>query len=309
MAKKKGGGGGGGGSGGGGGGEAKKAAAGVEMKEAKETKENGAGEKNNDGTITAVLKVDMHCEGCAKKIRKSIKGFEGVEGVKAEIASGKLTVVGKMDPWKLRERVETKTKKKVDLVSPIKPSKKDNKAPTANGDNQKPPNDPQKPNDNKKPKDKDKPPVVVTTVVLKMGLHCDGCIQRIRRAISKIKGVEQVVVDAEKDLVTVKGTMEAKALPEAVRVKLKRPVEVVTPKKAERNEKDEKKEKGEKKAEKEPEKPNPATAAAAAAAAAAAEMNRMDYYYGGYGPYGSRIELVHAPQLFSDENPNACSVM
>lgn len=40
--------------------------------------------------------------------------------VKPELESSKLTVVGKMDPWKLRDRVEAKTKKKVDLVSPIR---------------------------------------------------------------------------------------------------------------------------------------------------------------------------------------------
>lgn len=43
-----------------------------------------------------------------------------MQEVKPELESSKLTVVGKMDPWKLRDRVEAKTKKKVDLVSPIK---------------------------------------------------------------------------------------------------------------------------------------------------------------------------------------------
>lgn len=40
------------------------------------------GEKKADGgkkveAPTIVLKIDMHCEGCVKKIIKSVKKFEG----------------------------------------------------------------------------------------------------------------------------------------------------------------------------------------------------------------------------------------
>lgn len=42
----------------------------------------------------------------------------GVENVKADWGSSSLTVTGKVDPAWLRERVEYKTKKKVELVSP-----------------------------------------------------------------------------------------------------------------------------------------------------------------------------------------------
>lgn len=51
--------------------------------------------------------------------------LSGVETVKSESESGKLTVTGDVDPAKLREKLEEKTKKKVDLVSPQ--PKKDNK--------------------------------------------------------------------------------------------------------------------------------------------------------------------------------------
>ena len=44
--------------------------------------------------------------------------------MKADAGSGKLTVMGKLDPWKLRDRVEAKTHKKVDLVSPANFPKK-----------------------------------------------------------------------------------------------------------------------------------------------------------------------------------------
>ena len=67
--------------------------------------------------------------------------------MKADVATNKLTVLGKADPWKLKERVEAKTRKKVDIISPANPPKKD-----AGGDGKKPAGgDAKKPND-KKPK-------------------------------------------------------------------------------------------------------------------------------------------------------------
>ncbi|KAJ4968745.1 hypothetical protein NE237_015446 [Protea cynaroides] len=49
---------------------------------------------------------------------------EGFEDVKCDFSSNKSKAIGKADPMKLRERVEQKTKKKVELISPL--PKKDN---------------------------------------------------------------------------------------------------------------------------------------------------------------------------------------
>lgn len=38
----------------------------------------GAGKNKEENPVTVVLKVDMHCEGCANKIIKCVKGFEGI---------------------------------------------------------------------------------------------------------------------------------------------------------------------------------------------------------------------------------------
>ncbi|MQM08615.1 hypothetical protein Taro_041473 [Colocasia esculenta] len=201
-------------------------------------KDKGGEKKKDDGPITVVLKVDMHCEGCARKVKHSVKGFEGVEAVAADCANNKLTVVGKVDPWKLRERIESKTHKQVVLVSPTNLPKKDVaavKEETKKADEKK--------TEEKKPKE---PPA--STVVLKIRLHCEGCIYRIRRTITKIKGVEAVSVDPKEDLVIVKGTMDVKTLPDYLKDRLKRSVAVVTPKKDDGG--GTKKEKGEKGGEK-----------------------------------------------------------
>lgn len=141
-------------------------------------------------------------------------------------------------------------------------------------------------------------------------------------------GVQAVTVDAAKDLVTVKGTMDVKTLPAVLKDKLKRGVEVVPPKKhaGSGGGGDEKKDKGgdgggrEKKEEdggggekKEKEGGGGAEKEAVATATmkTVAEANKMGYFgrSPAYGGYGYRFEMVHAPQIFSDDNPNACSIM
>nr|XP_043613636.1 heavy metal-associated isoprenylated plant protein 3-like [Erigeron canadensis] len=181
----------------------------------------------DEGPISVVLKLDLHCDGCAKKVKKSVRYMQGVESVKADSKSNKLTIIGKVNPIHIKERVEYKTKKKVEIISP-KPKKED----TDQGDKKavdKPATEP-KSND-QKPKEPQS-----TSVVLKIPLHCDGCIQKIKRIILKIDGVESVKPDGNKNLVTVKGTMNTKELVPYLKNKLKRDVDIVVlPAKKEEN--------------------------------------------------------------------------
>ncbi|KAL3646795.1 hypothetical protein CASFOL_009339 [Castilleja foliolosa] len=134
------------------------------------------GEMKEMGPITVVLKLDLHCEGCAKKVRRSINHLEGVEKVKADCDAKKLTVRGTVDPTWLRDTVENKTKKKVELISPM--PKKDSGA-TAGGDMKADEKSEKKTEEiNKKPNE-----AVISTVVMKIKLHCDGCAHKIKRII------------------------------------------------------------------------------------------------------------------------------
>ncbi|URD72838.1 hypothetical protein MUK42_07924 [Musa troglodytarum] len=238
--------------------------------------------KKGDGAITVVYKVGMYCEGCVDKVVRSAKGFPGrVQEVKPEPESSKLTVVGKMDPRKLRDRLEAKTQKKVDLVSPIK-------KPDAAAD--------RKPVDEKAKE--------ATTVVLKISLycHCRGCIRKIADTIRRIEGVHGVSIDALNELVTVTGTMDAKAVTKiSSRHDMVREVKPVQPKKDDGGGKTKGRgESGNDGANKE----HAATAAAVAAATqAVAEAGRMDYHECCYR------RMHHPPPLFSDEKPNACSIL
>ncbi|XP_027931310.1 heavy metal-associated isoprenylated plant protein 6-like [Vigna unguiculata] len=344
------------------------------MGEKKEKAKNEAGNtpdsggKQNDVPAPVVLRIEMHCEGCVKKIKRAVRSFNGVEDVRADLLGNKLTVIGKVDSAAVRDKLADKTRKKVEIISPQ--PKKDSGAAS------KPPEKKveEKKTEEKKPADKkteEKPRN--SAVVLKIRLHCDGCIQKIRKIILKIKGVESVNIEGGKDLVTVNGTMEVKELVAYLNEKLKRNVEVVPPKKEgekkegknEEKEKEKEKEKGKKKeggggikkdgGEKEEGAPK-------------VEVNKMEHYgyayppppmywYDGYAPgqsstsgggggytvgvhsgydgnYGNYHEQYHngygnqgymvqqpppppfylnpyhpPPQMFSDENPNACFVM
>ncbi|GLT65035.1 hypothetical protein SLA2020_374890 [Shorea laevis] len=285
----------------------------------------GNGEKKEDQPLTVVLKVELHCEGCASKICKYLRTLEGVENVKKEMEANKVTVVGAVDPVVLREKLNQKTKKKVDLISP-QPKKDDNSGKK----DQKPEKEKKPDADNKKKE----PPA--TTAVLKLRLHCQGCIEKIQKTVAKTKGVQDMSMDQQKDLLTVKGTMDVKALTEVLKERLKRPVEIVPPKKEKGDEKEggdnnngggggggggggKKKKKGNSAGE-------DGDNNGGGTVDKLEHMGQPDFGFGypyeqGYFPVYPTYPPVyptyppvypvhlHAPQLFSDENPNACSIM
>ncbi|KQK01380.1 heavy metal-associated isoprenylated plant protein 3 [Brachypodium distachyon] len=322
----------------GGDGQAKAAAPDAEEEKDRD-KDKGAGDKGpekKDGkekkplpVVTAVLKVDMHCDGCARRIRASVRRFPGVDGVAMEVDKGSMTVVGRFDAKKLRDRVAHKTRKKVDLVN-----NNNNKGDKGGGGDQKGDDGEAKPDkkddDEEQGKEKDdnkgggnagkgkgggkdnkKPAVpVIVTVVLKigsMGLHCDGCMHRIRNKLFKIKGVEQVHMDMAKNQVTVTGTMDAKALPEKLRKKLRRPVDVVQPNNNNKQQdKDGKDGKQQQQGEggggnKDGKQQQQGKEAAEKALAAEVELWKTAFY--------DQQSLLATEFMLSDENPNACAVM
>ncbi|KAK8683621.1 hypothetical protein V6N13_039675 [Hibiscus sabdariffa] len=269
-------------------------------------KKGGDGEKKENGSSIFVFKVDCLCDGCAIKVLKCIRGFQGVDAVTTESSSNKVTVTGAVDPAAIKEKLVKKTKKKVDLISPQQ--KKDGN----------------KEENKEKKADKEK---------------------------NQDSGVHELKVDKVKELVTVKGTMDVKALAEALKDKLKKNVEIVPLKK----EKEGKKEGGENGGggggdggggKKKNKGSNGGAGdggnetAAPATGGGKMEGNRMEFVvqpqfgympsYPGYGHpgygygYGHQQAhghgypgyvpgypvSVHPPHhLFNDENPNACAIM
>ncbi|KAH8479379.1 hypothetical protein Peur_050234 [Populus x canadensis] len=76
-----------------------------------------------------VLKVDISCEKCKKKLLKAVSTLEGVDKIEADQAKGTLTVTGNADPYEIIMRTR-KTGKHADVVSigpPPAPPKQEKK--------------------------------------------------------------------------------------------------------------------------------------------------------------------------------------
>ncbi|CAN8316762.1 unnamed protein product [Cochlearia groenlandica] len=207
----------------------KKVATVVSTETTTDGKPKSGGEDSAAAPTVFVYKVDMHCEGCAKKIKRMVKHFAGVKDVTTDTSGNKITVVGNLDPVKLREKLEEKTKRKVVLTNPPPPPPKVDGDATVAAVGE------------KKADGGDKvvaaaaltppPPAAPkeSLVPLKIRLHCEGCIQKIKKIILKTKGVETVAIDGAKDVVTVKGTIDVKELVPLLTKKLKRTVEPILP--------------------------------------------------------------------------------
>lgn len=57
----------------------------------------------------------MDCEGCERKVRKSVKGMKGVTQVEVERKANKVTVTGYVEPSKVVARIAHRTGKRAEL--------------------------------------------------------------------------------------------------------------------------------------------------------------------------------------------------
>ncbi|KAL2527927.1 Heavy metal-associated isoprenylated plant protein 26 [Forsythia ovata] len=64
---------------------------------------------------TVEIRVKMDCEGCARRVRKSVEDMKGVTQVQVEPKLQKLTVIGHVDPDKVLHRVRHRTHKVVEM--------------------------------------------------------------------------------------------------------------------------------------------------------------------------------------------------
>ncbi|KAH0908010.1 hypothetical protein HID58_039837, partial [Brassica napus] len=171
------------------------------------------GEEGEKKAVTVVvMKLDMHCEGCGKKIKRLLKHHKGVEDVEIDYKADELTVIGNVDPAAVRDKVADRIKRKVEILSTLAPKKEEAEKKATP-----PPPSPALPKE--------------STVVFKTKLHCEGCEHKIKRIVSKINGVSTVAIDSAKDLVIVNGIIDVKQLLPYLNEKLKRKVEVVPAKK------------------------------------------------------------------------------
>ncbi|KAF8667240.1 hypothetical protein HU200_052905 [Digitaria exilis] len=272
------------------------------------------------------MRVYMHCKGCAKKVKKILMKFDGVEDVFADATERKVIVKGKKvaaDPMKVVEHIKKKTKHIVELISPVSPPPEEKK------EEEKEP---------EPPKPEMESPMII--VVLKMRIHCKACAQWIEKRILNIKGVQYADVDLKASEVKVTGMLEVAKLAQYVYKRTGKHVVIIkseplVPPESANGDKANEEEKAEGGEEIEgggdtgAEENNNVEDTSAIAPANICTCYPQFTFPGGYyspppPPPGYFYQAVYpppsyaayaphhqmmAPQIFSDENPNACSVM
>lgn len=126
------------------------------------------------------------------------------------------------------------------------------------------------------------------TVDLKIKMDCDGCVRKVKNALSSMKGVKNVTVDKKQSRVTITGYVEAKKLVKKVQSTGKKaeiwpyvPYNLVS---------------------------HPYAAGTYDKRAPSGYVRKVEQFTVPSQAYGYSQE-EQLTSMFSDENPNSCSVM
>ncbi|KAG5067337.1 hypothetical protein JHK86_011068 [Glycine max] len=263
--------------------------------------ENQEEKKEPKPPSPCVLFLDLHCKGCAKKIKKSIMKMRGVEGVVIDMAKNEVTIKGTVEPQAICNMISKKTKKRAKVISPLPEAVEGEPIPSQASE-----------------------PVIVE---LNISMHCEACAAQLKRKILKMRAVTEL--STGKAIVT--GTMDANKLVDYVYRRTKKQVKIVSqpepeaePEKKEENKElekpaaeeakpdEEEKEGGKDENENKEEKGVEEVGGDENGVVVLnidddESMKRMMYHYYYYQPL-CVIEGIPPPQLFSDENPNACCI-
>ncbi|KAK7243477.1 hypothetical protein RIF29_38274 [Crotalaria pallida] len=252
--------------------------------------------KEESEVITAIYKVNLHCQECGSKIKKHIMTSQGVQNIDIDIEKGEIKAKGKLDPLKILKLIEKKSKKKVELISPkVKP-----KESTATTDI--------------KPKEIKDP--IVRTILVKVHMHCDQCEADLKHKLMKNKGIFNVKTDQKAQNLTVEGTIESEKLLSFMKKRVHKNAEIISVKEEKKEEKTEKgKDEGKSSATKKKDD-NKLGESTKEKEGKSTEITKEkeDSKSGGETTKTNEnvpyiIHYVYAPQLFSDENPNSCTVL
>nr|GEW01017.1 heavy metal-associated isoprenylated plant protein 9-like [Tanacetum cinerariifolium] len=254
-----------------------------------------------------VLFMDLHCVGCAKKIERSLMRIPGVVGVDFDMVKNQVTIKGVVEPQAVCDKITKKTKRVAKVLSPL---------PAAEGE--------------------PIPQVVNSqvagsiTVELNVNMHCEACALQLKRKILQMKGVRTVETEVSSSKVIVTGSMDGEKLVEYVYRRTKKQAKIVPQPEPDgrgrgRPEPEAEKPKEEEKPEEKPAeeaKPDEKPAEEGKKEGGdegqeegkkevvermdVMDMQRMMYYHQ-YPPLYV-MERIPPPQLFSDENPNACTI-
>ncbi|KAM3318779.1 hypothetical protein ACQJBY_036130 [Aegilops geniculata] len=162
--------------------------------------------------VPVILGVEVHCTGCAKRIRRSLLRCKGVEAVHVDMPANQVTIKGAVDPQALCDRLRAKTKRDATLISPLPPP------PPAEGEEPAPPPPPA-------------PPLVseARTVELLVNMHCEACAQQLQTKMMRMKGVVSAQTDLAAGRLTLSATVDDDKIVEYIHRRTGKIASVVPP--------------------------------------------------------------------------------
>ncbi|KAL5724359.1 hypothetical protein ACHQM5_007631 [Ranunculus cassubicifolius] len=245
------------------------------IEEKKEEKKEA--KKEGDGIITALYKLNLHCLQCAKEIKRPLMRTQGVHKVDYSIEKNEIKVTGKFEGKKIHEQIQKISKTKVEMTLVTK-------------------------SDNKVVEKKDKKELVTSITTFKVFMHCAKCEYDLRKTILKLEGVYNVKSDLKAETMVVEGTIEPSKLVKYIHKKIGKHAEIVI-KKAEKKVEEKKEAVKEVKVKEVDVKIVETNVLTYLGEEKKVEVKSKE----STAPYF--VHYVYAPQTFSDENPNACSIM
>nr|CAD1845020.1 unnamed protein product [Ananas comosus var. bracteatus] len=265
-------------------------------------------EKKKEEVITIVYRLHIHCDECARVVERHITQHEG--DILIQFRNFVINLTG------LKERIERKTRKKIELLSPL-PKKEEKK-------------------EEKKVEKKEEKKVEIKTINVRVYMHCGRCESFIKEQLLKHKGMKST--NREKHICTITGVIEEKKLIEYIRATTRKHGEII--KEEKKVVKEEEKVKVEakvgkdgvkveitEKKEKEEIKSKDVVVPYFIPCTHPTFMNfsHPDFFNHKYPPpfhyvdyshldiksyqYPPFVHCSHPPECFSEENPYACSVM
>ncbi|CAL1363718.1 unnamed protein product [Linum trigynum] len=246
---------------------------------------------------TAVYRLNLHCKECAITVKTPLLARQGVHSVIADVEKGELKVKGEIDVKEIHEVIRRISKRKVEIVT----SETDCKTGNAG---------------KKEVEIEETKETIIRTTSIKVNLHCHKCQIDLKKKLLKHKGIHTVKMDMKAQAVTIQGTIESEKLLSYMRRRVHKHAEIVVSKKVDKkkveakcgdDEDDEEKDIVKIKVDKccDSDQKIITTKPGIRCETETVCVENKD---GGLGvPYF--IHYVYAPQLFSDENPNACLIM
>ncbi|XP_075111104.1 heavy metal-associated isoprenylated plant protein 4-like [Nicotiana tabacum] len=130
----------------------------------------------------------------------------------------------------------------------------------------------------------------IKTTTLKVHMHCNKCELDLKKRLLKHKGIHNVKIDFKAQTITVETVLESEKVVTYVRKNFRKHVEIIKKKEEEKKEK---------------------VTVEVKTTEKIVELNEVKKVEAKNkeGEVSYFVHYVYAPQWFSDENPNACSVM